>query len=212
MNTPDMRSLIDELAEDSTPVLPMRKGRGLGQALAAFVVTVAVVLVLLGVRAGLMEGEFSAFFVVTNLLLLLLGIACTLAVVAMASPRVGAEHDGPRWAMVMAAVIPVAGVVALAGHAGPVPYHWDEPLCVLFGLIAAVIAGSVQFRWLKHGAPVSPERAGLLLGTGAGALGTVAYGLSCPFNSVIHLGLWHAAPVIVAALVGRFVLARFLRW
>ena len=212
MTTPETRSLIDELAADSVPVTPMRKGRGIAQALAAFAVTVVIVLVLLGARDGLLQGEFSVFFVVTNLLLLLLGTACTLAVVAMASPRVGAEHDGPRWAMVMAAVIPVAGVVALAGHAGPVPYHWDEPLCVLFGLIAAIVAGSVQYRWLKRGAPVSPERAGLLLGTGAGALGTVAYGLSCPFNSVVHLGLWHAAPVVIAALFGRFVLSRFLRW
>ncbi|WP_144096410.1 NrsF family protein [Croceicoccus sediminis] len=212
MTTPETRSLIDELAADSVPVTPMRKGRGIAQALAAFAVTVVIVLVLLGARDGLLQGEFSVFFVVTNLLLLLLGTACTLAVVAMASPRVGAEHDGPRWAMVMAAVIPVAGVVALAGHVGPVPYHWDEPLCVLFGLISAIVAGSVQYRWLRRGAPVSPERAGLLLGTGAGALGTVAYGLSCPFNSVVHLGLWHAAPVVIAALFGRFVLSRFLRW
>jgi len=206
------RQLIDGLVADAQPVKPFRIWKGLVWTGAAFAVTVLVVLLVLGARHGLLNGAFSAFFVVANGLLLVLGIACASAVISMASPRVGAEHDGPRWAMIMAGVLPVAGVVALFGQGPAAPFDHEGPMCMALGLLSSLVVGGALFAWLRQGATVSPERAGLFLGTAAGALGTFAYGMACPFDSIEHLGIWHALPVIVAALIGRFLVSRWLRW
>jgi hypothetical protein len=59
---------------------------------------------------------------------------------------------------------------------------------------------------------VSPTRAGLHLGIASTALGSAAFGLACPLDSTVHLGVWHVAPVVIGALVGRYLLAPLLRW
>lgn len=206
------RQLIDGLVADARPVERFRMSRGLVRTAAAFASTLLVVLLVLGARQGLLNREFSAFFIVANGLLLVLGLACASAVVAMASPRVGAEHDGPRWAMIMAGVLPLAGMAALVDHGLTGPFDREGPMCMALGLLSSFLVGGVLLAWLRQGAPVSPERTGLFLGAAAGALGTFAYGMACPFDSIEHLGIWHAAPVIVAAFIGRFLIARWLRW
>ena len=46
----------------------------------------------------------------------------------------------------------------------------------------------------------------------AGAIGTLLYGLSCPIDSVTHLGIWHVVPVAVAAVAGRLIVPRMIAW
>ena len=49
------------------------------------------------------------------------------------------------------------------------------------------------------------RRAGWLTGLASGALGTLAFGITCPLDGIVHLGLWHVLPVPLAALAARVI-------
>lgn len=57
-----------------------------------------------------------------------------------------------------------------------------------------------------------PNAPGFYTGVAAGALGSLAYGLSCPFDAIGHLGIWHVAPVAVSAALGRLGVPVLIRW
>jgi hypothetical protein len=79
-------------------------------------------------------------------------------------------------------------------------------------LLTSLVSGSAMVWWLRRGAPVSPQRAGLQTGLAAGALGTFAFGLSCDYDTVAHLGVWHVVPVVLATLAGRLIVPPLVRW
>ena len=206
--------LIDQLTADLQPVRRLRLRDGVVLTALAVLVTILGVELFDGLWRGILAGEASPFFLIANGLLLVLGIASAHSVLTMASPRVGNSHDGPKWAMAMATVLPLAAFVSLAGHSHPME-GFDDPygmICFGAGLLASVLTAGVLIFWLRRGAPVSPGLAGLHLGVAATALGTLAYGLACPIDSVTHLGLWHGAPVVAGALIGRFALPPLLKW
>lgn len=206
--------LIEEMAQELQPVRAMQLRHGLALVALALVGTIILVGVIDGIWTAGLAGSASPYFFITNGLLLLLGFASATSVVTMATPRVGNRHDGPRWAMAMLGVVPVAALVTLLASGG-VTGALNDPYgltCFGSGLVSGLLTGFVLFTWLRRGAPVSPNTAGLHLGVAAGALGTAVYGLACPLDGIAHLGLWHIAPVAVAALIGRFALPRFLAW
>lgn len=207
-------SLIEQMAEDLQPVSPLKMRDGILLVIAAVVGTVLGVALLPGLWSGLFTGDASMFFVVTNGLLLILGCAAASSVIQMANPRVGNEHDGPRWASLMVTVLPIAAFIALAGHEHPLELVTDLHGLQCFGatMLASSLTAVALFMWLRRGAPVAPATAGLHLGIAATALGSAAYGLACPLDGAIHLGLWHVAPVLAGALIGRFLLPALLRW
>ena len=179
--------LIAGLVDDLTPVRAHKAAIGWLLMAGATLATALVVIAWNGLIA-----HASPLFMLANGLFLLLGIAAGASAVAMASPRVGAHHDGPRWAMAMASVLPLAAIVllprdtaALLSAIGPT----DGWRCAVVSAGCSVLIALVLTLWLRRGAPVSPEISGLFAGAGAGALGTVAYGLTCPVDDVYHLGL-----------------------
>lgn len=225
MNTPygekanaQPSALIDRLTDELEPVRPLTMRDGSVLVGFAVLITVLAVELIEGLWGGAFNGDASPYFVVANCLLLLLGIAASVGVIGMASPRVGNRHEGPKWAMAMAAVIPLAAIVTIFGHDHPADATMatlSDPYgvtCMLSSLVAALLTATALVAWLRRGAPVSTAAAGLHIGVAAGALGSVAYGLSCPIDSVMHIGVWHAAPVVIAALAGRFALPHLLRW
>lgn len=206
--------LIAQMAADLKPVRTIKFRDGVILIALAFVITVLGVHIVDGLWKGIVEGRASAFFIIGNGLLLILGVASTNSVLKMAAPRVGNSHDGPKWAMAMAAVLPLAAFVTLAGHdhggsALNDPYGLT---CFVSGLGASTVTAGALIFWLRQGAPVSPNTAGMHIGVASTALGSVAYGLACPLDGVVHLGLWHAAPVLVGAIIGRYALPPLLRW
>ena len=58
----------------------------------------------------------------------------------------------------------------------------------------------------------APERAGWLTGVAAGSFGTFAFSLHCPVTNIWYIGFWYALTVGVAALIGRILVPRFIRW
>lgn len=212
--TPPSFSLIDELASDLAPVRPLKLAHGI--ALLAVAVLASIVLVELfeGVWRGIATGRASALFFIANGMFGLLGAAAALAAIRMAAPHVGNSHDGARWALAMATLLPAAALVVL-GLQGDWAAVADDPYgfaCFLAGAGFGALAFLALLVWLRRGAPVSPRLAGSFTGIAAGALGTFAHGLACPVDTLAHLGSWHVLPVILGGLVGRFALPPLIRW
>jgi hypothetical protein len=206
--------LIDELAGDLAPVRPLRLAQGAMLVALATLATVALVALVDGLWAGAWNGNASAFFFIANGMLGLLGTASALAVLRMASPRVGNSHEGARWAFAMLALLPATALVTvlLHGSMGEIVYDPYGPDCFLHACAFALVTATALVLWLRRGAPVSLNAAGTFTGIAAAALGSFAYGLACPFDTMAHLGIWHMLPVGVAALVGRFAIPPLVRW
>lgn len=211
----DSNSLIEALVDDLAPVRPLRRAEGGALVLAAMVLTGLLVLVINGLADNVRGGTVSPMFLLANGLLLLLGLAASASTIAMASPRVGNRHDGTGWALAMAAVFPAVTLVLMAVHRADLPHLLDLAggwHCFAEAMLASLVTAGALLFWLRRGAPVSPRTAGLHLGVGATALGTAVYGLSCPVDTIYHLGIWHVLPVIVGGLAGRFAVPGLLRW
>ena len=212
MNEDD--TLIGRLAGDLRPIRPQRARTGWGLLALAMLATGIGVHALFGPWPGTVHAEGGAWSAVGGALLAVLGMACAHAVIGMASPRrVG--RPAAFWVVIAASVMPLAAVVLLLvpGVGGQtlarVHGHWQ---CALLGTLSGALVAAALVYWLRRGAPASPARAGLYAGIATGALGSAIYGLACPVTGFGHWSTWHFVPVLVCALVGRFLLPRFLRW
>lgn len=209
-------NIIAGLTEDLQPVRRVTTRDGLMLLAFATFVAFAVSVFVYDFWYGMLEGEASAFFWVTNGLVLLLGCASALAMVIGGSPRVGQRQNAPGWAAAMVAVLPIAAIIALvSGEANHVHEGLNDPvawMCTRASISAALLVGLASVLWLRRSAPVSIERSAWLVGIASGALGTFAYGITCPLDTVSHLGLWHVAPIAISAVVGRIVVPPLIRW
>lgn len=215
MNTPSNREkLIAGLAQDMEPVREFKAREGGIWVALALAVTIGCVLAIEGFWQGIAEGDASSFFWVTNGLLLLLGLASATAAVTMASPNVGNRYDAPRWAAAMVGVLPLAALIAAVSspEASHSAAHILTPHCIIASLAAATVTGAALVLWLRRGAPVSLNLAGWFTGLAAGALGTSVYGVSCPLDTLTHLGAAHIVPVAVSAVIGRLIVPPLVRW
>lgn len=207
-------SLIDELASDLAPVKPIRLWHGVALVAASAVATVVLVELLDGLWRGILAGRASPEFFITNGMLALLGAAASLAVIRMASPRVGNTHEGARWSAVMLAILPLTALFFLGiGGVGTTLANDNHGLdCFLAGSAFGLVTAAALTLWLRRGAPVSLNAAGTYTGIAAGAIGSFTYGLACPIDHIGHLGVWHVAPVILSGIAGRFAIPPLVRW
>jgi hypothetical protein len=214
MNT-SRENIIAALTEDLAPVKRFATRDGLLLIVGATALALAASVAIHGFWFGMFEGQASGFFWITNGLLLMLGGASGLAVVTSASPRVGPRPNSPGWSTAMLAIIPAAALITFfAGgheHDGAL-VDGATALCTRSSLFAALAIAAASVWWLRKGAPVSPERSGWLVGIASGALGTFAYGITCPVDSLTHMGLWHVVPVAIAAVIGRLAVPPLIRW
>ena len=151
--------LIEQMAAELQPVRAMKLRDGAILIALAVLVTILGVEVFDGLWRGILDGQASPFFLIGNGLLLILGIAATHSVITMATPRVGNSHEGPKWAMAMAAVLPLAAFVTLLGHDHAMALVKDPYglTCFGAGLLASVLTAGALIGWLRRGAPVSPR-------------------------------------------------------
>lgn len=208
------QDLINQMVNELQPVRPLKLHTGLLLVALASLTALLLVGLVEGLRAGIVQGQASAFFMIANGLLLILGVAAAISVLTMATPRVGNRHDGPKWTMAMITVLPMAALITLATQQSGTGLLDDSYglHCTFAGLAASLVTGSALLFWLKRGAPVSLGMAGLHLGVAAGALGSAAYGMACPIDGAVHLGIFHVAPVLIAGLAGFLIVPRLLRW
>lgn len=211
--TRERDNLIAGLTEDLAPVRAFRARDGLLLVAGAALLTLAGVELVEGLWRN-MFADAAPFFWVTNGLLLVAGLAAVSAVVTMASPRVGNHFEAPKWAAIMLMVLPLTAVLGLASSgngmaiaAGSYSLH-----CFASAMAASILTGGVLTMWLRRGAPVSLNAAGWLTGLAAGSIGSALYGLSCAWDTVPHLGIWHVLPVVITAIIGRLAVPRLVGW
>ena len=215
MNTNSNRAdLIASLTEDLTPVARVKPGHGVALIGAATLIAGMASIAIFGFWSGMISGEASGYFWITNGLLGVLGAASTAALVASALPRVGARSNAAMWGTAMIGVLPVAGLLSLlstiiAKRPESVMWAWE---CAAYGLIAGLLVAGAAIAFLRRGAPVSLERAGWVTGLAAGSLGSLAYGITCPLDTVTHVGIVHIAPAAIAAVLGRLAVPPLIRW
>lgn len=211
---PRPNPLIAQLVDELEPVRPLRIRHGLALVALATGLTIAAVALSQGMWSGPVDGQAAAIFFVANGLIALVGIAAARAVVRMATPRVGVSQTGLRWVLAALAILPVTALlmVARAGTAAGLDHAPEGLDCFLAGTASGIGVAAALVVWLRRGAPVAPGLAGIYTGIAAGALGAFAHGLSCPFDTIGHLGIWHIAPVAVSAALGRLIVPGLVRW
>ena len=203
------------LVADLRPVQPMHFHRGMALYAVAAAVTLAAAGSALGWRADIMSAQFHALWLLANGLFLLLAVAAASGAVAMASPQVGQNVQGWKWAAATAALLPLTVLVLLAADTLDVPAQWASTTdfhCLEMGVGLGVLVAVALTFWLRRGAPASPNRAGLLVGIASGSTGILIFAFSCPSDSLYHIGLWHTASVGVGAVLGRLLIPRLVRW
>ena len=213
---PNFDRLIDDLAGDLAPVVPISAARGRVLLAGVALAICAAVLALLGVRPDVAAGRPAPLLLLVAGLFAIAGAAAASAAIRAAQPAVGAARDGARWALASLAILPLVALATMAASPAPGAGLWDGVGvgvgCVLTGLIGSLAALAALTWWLRRGAPVSVEKTGWLAGAAAGAIGALAVTLECPEDVVTHMGTWHVTIVPAAAAIGRTVIPRLARW
>ena len=211
MSTQD---LIAQLSDGLEPRAPIRSRDGLGLVVGALVFTIILVAGIFGLWWAGLAGGAAPIFYIGSAMLLVLGAGAASATVAMASPRVGNRNEGPLWGMAMIAVLPLTALaigISEGSHAHEMVHGYGLE-CMVYGTLSGLLVFAALAFWLRRGAPVSLQTAGLYAGVAGGALGSFAYGLACPLDGMVHFGLWHILPVAVGGVAGRIALPGFIRW
>ena len=206
---------IAALVDDLRPVRAMKVRTGLALAGMVAVAVILSTILLLGLRPDVAAGRFQPLFLFANGLFLIVALGTALAAIRMGLPRVGQSSQGWKSVVTALGLLPVAALIMLVSRTELMPavlVTSHELKCVAMGLALGLVNAAVLVWWLRRGAPTSPERAGMLVGLSSGAVGIFAFAFHCPFDSFYHVGLWHMAPLVLAAMLGRLVVPPLVRW
>lgn len=214
MTMTDLDHLIDEIADRGRPVRSHSTFSGRGLMVVVAALTLAAVYLVYGFRGDVMALDASPILFITAGLMLMLGAAAGMSAVRMARPQVGAAPSSAPWLMAALMLVPLMVLIRVMAGTSPVDgLAVGQGLrCLMLGFVAGI--GTIAFLlvWLRHGAPVAPERAAWMVGMAGGAVGSLAVTLECPADALAHLGIWHVAVVALSTVVARLVLPRYLRW
>jgi hypothetical protein len=107
-------------------------------------------------------------------------------------------------------------VVAWAGAPAPTRLGsllGSDPLgCVRNVALASVPVAGALLVALRRLAPTRLRSAGAAAGLAAGAIGSIAYSLSCNETGLTFVAVWYTAGIFVVAGLGALLGPRVLRW
>lgn len=207
---------LDSLAEELTPVKPLRSSGAIGSMVFLTAAGGVFVVSTLGFRDRFLDATATdPMFLIRTGLLVVLAAASLTAATSMARPAVGTSRTGWRWAAAAALIVPIAAAVAALVGRTPVaerlhPVNGVE--CLTYSISIGLVLGAVLTWWLRRGAPTSPERAGTVTGLASGSLGALAYSMHCPHNDIVYIGLWYTLAIATTTLAGRLLVPRLVRW
>lgn len=210
-----MKVDIEALVADLQPVRPVKPNGGILLVMAAAGVVVAIVVAMLGVRPDVVAGQPHPMVMMREGMMLVLGFASLVAVVASARPGVGQVSSGWRWALAAASLFPLTSLVLSFVEGGFPPrvlFSVDGPLCLAFSVGGGLMIGGALTLWLRQGAPTAINRIGWLVGLTSGSFSAFAYGLHCESITVFYVGLWYTGAIALCALIGRLVVPPLIRW
>jgi hypothetical protein len=211
-------ALIDAMVADLAPVAALRPSGGLIAGMAATALAAGAVALLFGWRADILAGQPSVLVVARSGILLLAGAALLLAVVLGALP--GRDDRAARRAGGLLLGLYPLGLAFLAVQAlitRTMPSFAEvgalsAARCLVISLCCALLVAGAIVVWLRRAAPTTLARAGWLTGWAAGALGTFAYSLFCPAESLAFAVTVYPAAMLLTALLARLVVPQLVRW
>jgi hypothetical protein len=208
--------LIQQLAADGAPVRRLRPVVVRVVAwIALAVVSLAVVMMLMGIRRELGDALDRADFTLEALLLAVTAISAAAGALVMSVP--GAEQSRlVRWIPVTTAVLCIVWAVgelavaaATGAPSGRLTFAWH---CVYKTTSVAVLPGVALFLMVRRAAPMHAGWAGLLAVLATAAVGVLGANIICPNDRPLHMLLWHVAPLAVFAALGAALGSWLLRW
>lgn len=207
--------MIDHLVDELEPVRRIDPRWPVASTAAMTLIVALVVATLLPLRTDLLGGNPQAIFLLRSGVLALIGAATFAAAVAAARPGVGTARDGWRWALGFGAIFPLSALVLAIGEGG-VPSSVigasSAQRCVAAALVGGLLIGGPLTAWLRRGAVIDAARTGWLVGFASGAFALFAYNIACFSDTVTYIGLWYTSALGMAAIAGRLIVPRFLRW
>jgi hypothetical protein len=205
--------LIAALAREPVAVAPplsrsALSGLALGLPLALLLMAASI-----GIRADIGEVLVDPWFLTKLALAGAASFAGYRAALAALTPGAGLVM---RWVVAFVALVGTAIGADLLVHGledAAARMEGDNGLkCLVLVPAFSVLPLAVLIWCLRDGAPVSPGRAGALVGLLAGGVGSFAYGLHCTDDSPLFFALWYLAAIALVAGAGALIGARALRW
>jgi hypothetical protein len=208
--------LIRHLAGNATPVRPLRPLLVRVVAWTALAVSsLAVVMLLMGVRRELGDASDRADFAVEAGLLMVTALSAVFGALLISIPG-AARTPLVRWLPVAAGVACVAwatGELVMASMTnapvGRLSFAWH---CVYKTTSVAAIPGVVLFLMVRRAAPTRAGWAGLLAILATAAVGVLGANIICPNDRPLHMLLWHVGPLVLFAALGAGLGMWLLRW
>jgi hypothetical protein len=208
--------LIRQLAAEATPVRPMAPvfRRAAGWLVLAFA-SLAVVMLLMGVRRELGDASDRFDFALEAALLLLTAVSAAIGALLVSIPGAGTTRR-VRWLPVglgVGCVLLAAGELVYAAVVGAptgrLTFAWH---CVYKTTSVALVPGVVLFIMVRRGAPLQTAWAGLLAVLATTAIGVLGANIICPTDRPVHMLLWHVLPLALFAGGGAALGRWLLRW
>jgi hypothetical protein len=209
--------LIHDLAADAAPVRPLRPvpARVAGWLVLA-VASLAVVMMMMGVRRELGDAADRLDFTLEAALLLLTAVSAVIGALVVSIPGAADAKPYVRWIPVafgVACVVLAAGEVGYAALIGApigrLTFAWH---CMFKTTSVATVPGVVLFLMLRRGASLRTGWAGLLAVLATAAIGVLGANIICPTDRPLHMLLWHVMPLMVFAAAGAGLGKWLLKW
>ena len=206
-----IRTLAADNAHQARPV-----GMVLALALlAAAPVSVALFLVILGVRPDVMTAMHNPFFDLKFAVTLALGLSALTVGLHLSRPEAG-----PRgWIWLL--LIPIGFLVAGIGSEMMMPQRLpmmtrlvghNSRVClsaipvISLPLLVAALSG------LRHGAPTRPVLTGAIAGFLSAGFAATLYAAHCTDDSPLFVATWYPLATLICVAVGALAGRRFLAW
>ena len=202
---------IDRLVADLAPVRARRAWHDAAWLGGIMAVELALVAVVMPVRADLDTAIHGAMFWWKLLGSAGIAVAAALALVALVVP--GARSGQLRWAALAGLIVVLAG--ALLGAGGVELAHtldWREGLmCVGIVEAYALPVWAAAFLLARRGAPTRPRLTAIAAGLAGAAWGAAAFALWCPHDDALYVVVWYGIALALGAGMGA-LLTRWLHW
>ncbi len=218
LDDPSIDQTIAALVGDLTPVVPLRLWRGVAAGLVLTALAAAAVWLVFGLRADILALHPAPVVIARGAILLAGGITMLFAALRAALP--GRADSGATLAgTLLLGLLPIGlmGLLLNAIAAGKrMTFAELSPFatmrCLAMSLAASLLVGCGLLLWMRRAAPTDLARAGWLAGWAAAGLGTFAYSLFCPSQTMAFANTVYPAAMLLAATVIRLVAPPLLRW
>lgn len=215
---PSLEQTIEALVEDLRPVEPLRLWRGISVGLALTALAIVGVRLTYGLRADVMALHPAPVVIARGAVLLVGGLALLVAALRAGVP--GRPDQGATVLGTMTLGIMPVGLMGLlldsiVARRRPSFAELAPTItmrCFGIALATSLLIGAGLVLWMRRAAPTDLVRAGWLTGWAAAALGTFAYSLFCPSQTMAFVTAVYPAAMLFAATAIRFATPPLLRW